>query len=94
MMRVKVIRISVSAAGVPVSGPAVKTKKFTLVALQNNGLIFYGGPDMDAVHRGELVGKEQRDFVAPGNEELELSELRFDATVNGEGVEIIYYEHY
>ena len=94
MMRVKVIRISVPSAGTPVSGPAVKTKKFTLVALQNNGLIYYGGPDIDAQHRGELVGKEQRDFTAPGGEELDLSELRFDATVSGEGVEVIYYEHF
>ena len=94
MMRLRVRKVVVANAGTPVPGPAVLTKKFILAALENNGLIFYGGPDIDATHRGELLGKESREFTAPVGQDLDLSQLRIDASVNGEGVEVIYYEHF
>jgi hypothetical protein len=93
--RVRVVVKTVAAAGTPVAGPSVFSKKVTLRAPAGNaGKAYYGGSDIAAATRGELQAGESQEFEAPDREQIDLSDLRFDAANNGDKVEVIYYDHF
>lgn len=91
-MRIRVVVITVAAAGTPEVGPALLTKKVQLRArVGNSGLIYYGGSNICASRREEMVGGEQHTYEAPVGESIDLSDLRIDASNNDDQVALAYF---
>jgi hypothetical protein len=92
----RVLKVTVPAAGTPVAASAnpLFTKAVKIRALPGNtGNVFFGGSDYDAAHRSQLaagVNVEMYEVAALLNSQLDLSLIKVDAAVNGEGVEIHY----
>lgn len=98
----RVLKITVPVAGTPVvglaagfSGNAQVSPKCIIAGLASNTSdVYYGGSDIDATHRRTLAPAQADEITAPGGGQasfIDLSTIRFDAAVNGEGFEITYF---
>jgi hypothetical protein len=52
----------------------------------NGGLVYFGGPDLDATHRCELKVSELVELA-----QLDISQVYVTTAVNNEKVEVAYY---
>ena len=91
------VTVTVAGTPVPVSASQIIAPGCLIQAAKSNtGVIYAGGTDLDATHRGiELGPGEAVEIVGPGisgsEEEINLAQIYVDAATSGDKVVVSYF---